>query len=68
MRRTPLFSGIIYIMLGILFTYIAIQTIQRDQEWGFFTYFLIIIATFDLGTGLRMVAFHFKFSTGQKKK
>ncbi|MBY0124423.1 YdiK family protein [Bacillus sp. S/N-304-OC-R1] len=68
MRKTPLFSGIIYIILGILFTYVAIQTIQRDQEWGFFTYFLIIIATFDLGTGLRLVSFHFKFINSQKKK
>ncbi|WP_066301078.1 YdiK family protein [Bacillus sp. FJAT-29937] len=59
MRRTPLMSGIIYIILGILFTYIAIQSIQRNDGWGIFTYFLIIIATLDLGTGLRMVAFHF---------
>ncbi|KAB2329361.1 DUF4305 domain-containing protein [Cytobacillus depressus] len=68
MKRTPLFSGIIYIILGILFTYIAIQNVQRDQNWGMFTYFLIIIATFDLGTGLRMVAFHFKIVKSQQKK
>ena len=68
MRRTPLVSGIIYMILGILFTYIAIQNVQRDQGWGIFTYFLIIIATFDFGTGLRMVAFHFKFVKSQKKK
>ena len=68
MRRTPLFSGLIYIILGILFTYIAIQDIQRNEEWGIFTYFLIIIATLDLGTGLRMVAFHFKIVKSKQKK
>ncbi|MED3548836.1 YdiK family protein [Cytobacillus praedii] len=68
MRRSPLFSGIIYIILGLLFTYIAIQNIQREQGWGVFTVFLIIIATFDLGGGLRMVAFHFKIKNSLKNK
>ncbi|WNS75952.1 YdiK family protein [Bacillus sp. DTU_2020_1000418_1_SI_GHA_SEK_038] len=68
MRRTPLLSGIIYIILGILFTYIAIQNIQRNEGWGIFTYFLIIIATFDLGTGLRMVAIHFKIINNKQRK
>lgn len=60
MRSSPLFSGIIYILLGCLFTFIAIQNLQREDTWGFFTYFLILIATFDLGTGLRMIGLHLK--------
>lgn len=68
MRRTPLFSGIIYIILGLLFTYLATQNIQREDGWGLFTVFLIIIATFDLGSGLRMVAFHFKWQKELKNK
>lgn len=68
MRRSPLFSGIIYVILGCLFTFIAIQNIQKEQTWGFFTYFLIIIATFDLGSGLRMIALHFKIKKLQNKK
>ncbi|MBS4193247.1 YdiK family protein [Bacillus sp. FJAT-49705] len=68
MRRTPLFSGIIYIILGILFTLMAIQNTQREQTWGMFTYFLIIIATMDIGTGLRLVGFHFKLKNSQPKK
>ncbi|MBU8773160.1 YdiK family protein [Cytobacillus pseudoceanisediminis] len=67
MRSTPLFSGFIYILLGCLFTFIAIQNIQREETWGFFTYFLIIIATFDFGTGLRMVGLHFKMKNKMKK-
>ncbi|MBP2241832.1 hypothetical protein J2Z40_002404 [Cytobacillus eiseniae] len=68
MRNTPLYSGIIYILLGLLFTYIATQNIQREDGWGVFTIFLIIIATFDIGGGLRMIAFHFKMKKALKNK
>ncbi|MBU8881301.1 YdiK family protein [Bacillus sp. FJAT-29790] len=68
MRRSPLVSGIIYMVLGLLFIYIAIQNIQREQTWGMFTYFLIIIATFDFGSGLRMIAIHFKNKKLMNKK
>lgn len=68
MRRSPLVSGIFYIILGILFTYIAIQYIEREQSWGIFTYFLIILATFDIGSGLRLIALHFRMKHGQQKK
>ncbi len=68
MRKTPLYSGIFYIILGCLFTMIAIQTIQREQEWGIFTYFLILLATFDIGSGLRLITFHFKTKQHEQKK
>ncbi|GLB61971.1 YdiK family protein [Cytobacillus sp. NCCP-133] len=67
MRSTPLLSGIVYILLGCLFTFIAIQNIQREETWGFFTYFLIIIATFDIGTGLRMIGLHIRLKKANKK-
>lgn len=68
MRRSPLFSGIFYIILGLLFTNLAINYVQREQSWGMFTYFLILIATFDIGAGLRMIALHFRIKSSQKKK
>lgn len=68
MKPTPLSSGILYIILGLLFTFFAIQNVQVDEGWGFFTYLLIILATFDLGNGIRMVMFHFKLKTVQKNK
>lgn len=68
MRQTPLYSGIIYIILGLLFTIFAIQNVQQSGEWGFFTYLLILLATFDLGSGIRMIIFHFKLKTIQKNK
>ncbi len=66
MRQTPLFSGIIYIVLGLLFTYFAVQNVNEDG-WGFFSYLLVLLATFDLGSGIRMVLFHFKLKNSQKK-
>lgn len=63
MRVSPLSSGILYIILGILFTYFAIDSVQREGEWGFFTYLLILLATFDFGNGLRMIFFHFKMKS-----
>ncbi|WML42692.1 YdiK family protein [Neobacillus sp. PS3-40] len=58
MRQSPLFSGIIYLFLGILFTYFAIQDIQ-ESGWGIFVYLLVILATFDFGSGLKILIFYF---------
>ncbi|WP_080848774.1 YdiK family protein [Cytobacillus gottheilii] len=68
MRRSPLFSGIVYLILGILFVYIAIQSLQQNGDWGFMTNLLIIIATFDIGAGLKMISFHFKLKNLENKK
>lgn len=66
MRQSPLFSGIIYILLGSLFTYFAIQNVQEDG-WGLFPYLLVILATFDFGTGIRAIVIHTKIKNTQKK-
>jgi hypothetical protein len=54
MRTSPLFSGFIYLFLGLLFIYFAIQNVQ-ESGWGIFTILLIVLATFDCGSGLRMI-------------
>ncbi|MGD6805063.1 DUF4305 domain-containing protein [Rossellomorea vietnamensis] len=59
MRRSPLFSGILYILLGVLFTYFAVINVN-DNGWGFFAYLMVLLATLDFGSGIRMVAMHFK--------
>jgi hypothetical protein len=66
MRQSPLFSGIIYFLLGVLFTYFAIQDVQ-DDGWGFFTYLLVLLATFDVASGLKMVGFHFRIKKHTKR-
>lgn len=66
MRRSPLLSGIIYIVLGSLFTYFAIEHVTQDG-WGFFSYLLVLLATFDFGSGLRMIFFYFRYKDKIKK-
>lgn len=67
MKQSPIFSGIVYILLGSLFTYFAIQNVN-ETGWGFFSYLLVALATFDFGSGIRMVLFHFKLKNIQNKK
>lgn len=67
MKRTPLFSGIIYVILGIIFTLFAIQNVNADGGWGFFSILLVILATFDLGSGFRMINMHFKLKKQKKE-
>lgn len=66
MKQSPLFSGIAYILLGSLFTYFAIQNVN-ESGWGFFSYLLVALATFDFGSGIRMILFHFKLKQVHKK-
>lgn len=68
MRKSALTPGIFYIILGFLFTFFAIQNIQRDGEWGFFTYLLILLATFDIGSGIKLIALHIKMKNIEMKK
>ncbi|SEN92273.1 protein of unknown function [Mesobacillus persicus] len=66
MKQSPLFSGIVYIVLGLLFTYLAVENVTHTG-WGFFSYLLVLLATFDIGSGIRMIQFHFKLKNIQKK-
>lgn len=59
MRITPMFSGIIHIILACLFTYFAIGNVN-EYGWDIFSIILVLLATFDFGSGLRMIALHFK--------
>lgn len=67
MRRSPLFSGLIYLILGALFTYFAIDDVQNNG-WGFFSYLLVILATFDFGSALKMIVFHFRYRDKMNKQ
>lgn len=67
MKRSPLFSIIIYLFLGCLFTYFAIDDVVKNG-WGFFSYLLILLATFDFGSGLKMIIFYLKHKDQLKKK
>ncbi|MBO0995688.1 YdiK family protein [Bacillus sp. SD088] len=64
--RSPFFSGLIYIALGITFTIFAIQQVISN-DWGFFVYVLLIFATLDFGAGFRLIKLHFRIKNNSKK-
>jgi hypothetical protein len=66
LRQSPLLSGIIYLFLGALFTFFAIQNVNENGGWGFFSVLLVILATFDFGSGIRMIKFHFHLKKAKK--
>jgi hypothetical protein len=53
-----LFTALFYIMLGFLFTYLAINS-GDDTLWSIRTILPALIATFDFGIGLRLLRIHF---------
>ncbi|KUP04329.1 hypothetical protein Q73_15730 [Bacillus coahuilensis m2-6] len=67
MRQPILFSGVIYLALGVLFTFFAIENVQEDG-WNFFSYLLVILATLDFGNGIRKIQFHFYYKRKLKEK
>ncbi|MDQ0216483.1 hypothetical protein J2S13_002942 [Oikeobacillus pervagus] len=66
MKQTSWLPGTLNILLGVFFTYIAIVTVNSNG-FGFFTYLLILLATLDIGTGLRMTFAHFRHKKREKK-
>ncbi|MCJ8008947.1 YdiK family protein [Lederbergia wuyishanensis] len=65
--RSPFFSGIVYLVLGCIFTFFAIQQVTMS-DWNFFVYLLLILATFDFGAGFRLIALHFRIKKQRNKK
>lgn len=61
--KSPVSAGFIYILLGVIFTFFAIQQVTL-HGWGIFVYLLIFIATLDFGTGVKIFYIHYR----QKKK
>ena len=66
-RQSPLVSGILYMILGTLFTYLAISYVSEDG-WTWFSYLIVFIATIDFGSGIRLIMLHFRIKRMQKNK
>jgi hypothetical protein len=64
--RSPLFTGFIYIFLGIIFTFFAIQHVG-ENGWGFFSYLLVLLATLDFGTGFRILFWYYQMKNKSEK-
>ncbi|MDG4658331.1 YdiK family protein [Ectobacillus antri] len=56
MQRSPLFMATLYFILGSIFTYLAVTSVQ-DTIWNFYTLLLVAMATFDFGLALRLVIY-----------
>ncbi|MBO9131420.1 YdiK family protein [Bacillus sp. 165] len=54
MRSSPLLMGSLYFLLGSVFTYLAIMSVE-NTIWNFYTLLLIFIATLDFGLALRLL-------------
>ncbi|MFS0645771.1 YdiK family protein [Siminovitchia sp. 179-K 8D1 HS] len=63
--RTPLFSGILYLALGIVFTFFAVMRVNMTG-FGFMVYLLIILATLDFGAGFRLIFLHFRLKNNKR--
>ncbi|KOO42285.1 YdiK family protein [Priestia koreensis] len=67
MRRTPLFMGLVYTLMGIVFTYFAIRSANHGL-WNFTTILLMLVATFDFGVAIRVFTLHRRIKHIQKNK
>ncbi len=59
MIRASLGSGIVYLLFGGIFIYFAIYNV-RTSGWSFLSWMLVIIATLDIGSAIRMILLHFR--------
>lgn len=67
MKTSPFFMGIIYLTMGILFTFLAIETAQ-ETVWNFLTLLLIAVATFDYTTAFRFFWFSNQIKKAKQKQ
>ncbi|TYR78429.1 DUF4305 domain-containing protein [Priestia megaterium] len=65
MKNIPLTRGFIYIIMGILFTYLAIQSVE-DTVWNFSTILFSLVAAFDFRFAFRIFALHYKIKKMQQ--
>ncbi len=67
MRTNPISMAIFYLIMGLLFTYLAINS-AKDGLFTFPTILLMLIATFDMGVAIRMFALSRKIKKMNIKK
>lgn len=65
-RQSPLISGFIYIVLGVIFTYLAINNVSQ-KGWNLFSFLIVFLATIDFGSGIRLIMLHVRLKRMQKK-
>ncbi|MBU3571511.1 YdiK family protein [Priestia aryabhattai] len=66
MKNIPLTRGFIYIIMGILFTYLAIQNAE-ETVWNFPTILFALVAAFDFRFAVRIFILHYKIKKLQQQ-
>ncbi|MGG2067496.1 MULTISPECIES: YdiK family protein [unclassified Bacillus (in: firmicutes)] len=54
MRNSPFVMATLYFLLGCIFTYLAITSVE-DTVWNFYTLLLSVMATVDFSLALRLI-------------
>lgn len=54
MMRSPKFWGVIYLLTGVLFTYLAATS--PGSMWSFYTILLMLFAAYNISTSFKMFA------------
>lgn len=67
MQISPKTMSLIYFVMGILFTYVATQTVT-DTIWNFSTIIPAVIATFEFGVAIRLMLIHIRVKRKNKKE
>lgn len=67
MRTNPISMGIFYLTMGLLFTYLAINSAENGV-FSFPTIVLMLIATFDIGVAIRVFTLSKKIKKMNAKK
>jgi len=65
-RTSPLIMAFIYFVMGVLFTILAIGSVE-DTIWNFSTVLLMLVATFDFGVSIRLFLLNNKIKKMVKK-
>ncbi|TCT18944.1 uncharacterized protein DUF4305 [Melghiribacillus thermohalophilus] len=66
MKASPLLMSALYFFIGILFTYLAIQSVE-ETIWNWTTVILSIVATFDFAIAIRLLGLHFFIKNSNKE-
>lgn len=67
MRISPLRSAFFYMVLGVLFLYIAIQSVE-GSVYNFITIVLAFFATIDFVVAIRLINLHFKIKKAKENE
>lgn len=66
MKTSPLFMATLYFLLGCVFTYLAVTSVQ-NTIWNFYTLLLAGMATIDFNLALRLIIINFQNKNKQKQ-